>query len=242
MVTKNNNKEAMMEEMLKAGLQFGHKKATSHPRMRPYILAVKNDVQIIDLEKTAELLEKALDAVREIMKKKGIIILVGTSPASKRLVKETAELLSLPYVGERWLGGTLTNFSVISKRIGYFRDLLAKKESGELQKYTKKEQLQFDKEISRLSHKFLGLINLTKQPNAIFVFNAKKDGIAIKEAKKMKVSVIALADTDVDPKPIDYPIPANDDSVSVIKFISGKLLETVKEAREADSAQTPSEK
>ena len=219
------------EEMAKAGLHFGHRTSRSHPKMKPYLFGTRNGVQVIDLEKTAEKLKEALSFIQQIISEDKILLFIGTKVQAKDLVKSTAKECGLPYVSERWLGGTFTNFETIKKRIDYFKETEKKKAEGELEKYTKKERLEMDKELKELETKVGGIKELTKLPDAIFVLDMMKDKLAIKEAKNRGVSIIALADTSADPTSVDYAIPANDDAVSSLKYILDKVKEVILEAK-----------
>lgn len=224
------------EEMAKAGVHFGHRTSRVHPKMKPYLYGVRNTVHIIDLEKTAEKLKEALKFIQELIAENKILLLVGTKIQVKDLVKEIAKDCNLPYVNERWLGGTFTNFEVIKKRIEYFKDLEKKKKEGELEKYTKKERAKIDQELRDLEIKFEGIKNLERLPDAIFVLDMKKDDLAVKEARMKGIKVIGIADTNVDPTLADYPIPANDDAISSVKYILEKVKEVIK------SCQSPTQK
>lgn len=219
------------EEMAKAGLHFGHRTSRINPKISPYLYGVRNTVHIFDLEKTAEKLKEALTFIQKIVKEDKIILVVGTKIQIKDLAKEMAKECGLPYVAERWLGGTLTNFETIKKRIGYFKDLEKKKTEGELIKYTKKERAQMDKELKDLEIKFGGIKNLEKLPDALFVLDMKKDNLAVKEARAKNVKVIGIADTNTDPTLADYPIPANDDAISSVRYILDKAREAMLEAK-----------
>lgn len=223
---KINDFKLDTEEMAQAGLHFGHRTSRVHPKMKPYLYGVRNTVHIIDLEKTKEKFKEALKFIQELISENKILLLVGTKIQVKDLVKEIAIECSLPYVNERWLGGTFTNFEVIKKRIEYFKDLERKKKEGELEKYTKKERAKIAQELRNLEIKFAGLKDLTQLPDAIFVLDMKKDDLAVKEARMKGIKVIGLSDTNCDPTLADYPIPANDDAISSVKYI----LEKVKEA------------
>ncbi len=219
------------EEMLKAGCHFGHQSSTSHPKMKPFIFGSRNNVQIIDLEKTAEKLKEALSFIESLVKEKKTILLIGTKIQFKKIVEEIAKECGLPYVAERWLGGTFTNFEVIKKRVVYMKDLEKKKAEGDLEKYTKKERAKIEKEIKALEQRLGGIKDLEKLPEAIFVCDMKKDLAAIKEARIKEVKVIGISDTDIDPSLADYPIPANDNAASSVKYILEKLKETVLKAK-----------
>jgi len=216
------------EEMAQAGVHFGHRTSRVHPKMKPYLYGVRNTVHIIDLEKTKEKFEEALKFIQELISENKILLLVGTKIQVKDLVKEIAKDCGLPYVNERWLGGTFTNFETLKKRIEYFKDLEKKKAEGELEKYTKKERAKIDQELRDLERKFGGIRDLEKLPDAIFVIDMKKDDLAVKEAKMKGVKVIGISDTNVDPTLADYPIPANDDAISSVKYILEKVKEVIK--------------
>ena len=215
-----------VDEMLAAGVHFGHRTSRLYPKMEPYLGGVKNTIHIIDLEKTAEKLKEALKFIQEIVSENKVLLLVGTKIQIKDLVKEIAQECELPYVNERWLGGTLTNFEVISKRVGYLKEIEEKKASGAWEKYTKKERIKMNREFQNLKTKFEGLKTLSRVPDTMFVLDIRKDDLAVKEAKMKGIKVIAICDTNTDPSLIDYPIPANDDAISSVKYI----LEKVKEA------------
>lgn len=220
-----------LEEMMKAGLSFGHKKSKTHPRMKPYIFATRNGIEIIDLVQTLQLLEKAMEFLKSKLAEKGIILLVGTTPAAKDIVEKFAGKTGFPYVTERWLGGTLTNFKTLSKRISYFKKLKADRGSGKFDKYTKKERLDIDREIEKLTIKFSGVENMEKLPDVLFVVGVSHHLTAVREAKRMKIPVIAMVNTDINPEIVDYPIPANERSRLSIEWILSKLEEAVNQAK-----------
>lgn len=222
----NKKEKGLMEEMIKAGVHFGHSKSRKNPKMNPYIYAIRNDVCIIDVGLTLEKLKEAIEFIKETAKKGEIILFVGVQPQEKKVIKETAEECKMPYVVERWLGGILTNFKAIRKRVEYLLDLERKKKAGELEKYTKKEQMLFDEEIEKMNRNFGGIKTLEKLPDAILILNLKKNSTPVREARRKKIPIIGLADTDTDPTLADYPIPSNDETVSVLRF----MLEQIKEA------------
>ena len=224
--------EINMMTMLKAGVHFGHQKAKRHPKMEDYVYAVRNNVSIIDLRQSLEKLEEAREFAKKIAEQKGTILFVGTKKQTKKIVKEVAEKCGMPYVTERWLGGTLTNFKIILKRVEKFKKMRSEKESGEWKdKYTKKEQMEFGKDIERMELKFGGIKDLNKLPEALFIADPKENETAVKEAKIMNIPVIALADTDVNPSEISYPIPANDDAIQSIKIMVGAIGEAIMECK-----------
>lgn len=224
---KKENSLFDLEEMAGFGVHFGHRESNINPKMKPYIFGARNNVNIIDLEKTAEKLKEALDFIQNLISENRTLLFVGTKIQTKNLVKEIAEECQMPYVAERWIGGLFTNFETIKKRLDYFKGLERKREGGELEKYTKKERADFDKEIRDLAINFGGIKNMEKLPDAIFVLDMKKDALAVKEARMKKIKVVALADTNVDPTIADYPIPANDDAISSVKYILEKAKETI---------------
>lgn len=224
----SNVKLPTLEDLLKAGAHFGHTCQKRHPKMSPYIFAKRDGINIIDLSKTEECLAKALNFLEEIAEKRGVILFVGTKKQIQKIITDSAEAVGMPYIKERWLGGTLTNFAEISKLIKKYQSLLRKKESGELKKYTKLEQLEFDREIARLDEMVGGLVRLEKVPTAIVMADLKKDKIVLPEAKRKKIPVVAICDTNTNPEQIQYPIPANDDSTKTTKLIFSLIAEAIK--------------
>lgn len=220
-----------MEEMLSSGLGVGHTVSRLHPKMKMYVSGIKNNANIIDLEKTSKEFTKALKFISNLVADNKKIIFVGTKIQMKELVKTAAEDCNIPYVTERWLGGIFTNFETISKRVDYFKEMEKKKATGEFNKYTKKERLQFDKELEKLRIKFEGIKNMLKLPEAVFIADLKKDITCAKEAKRKGIFIVAIADTNIDPGLADYPIPANDDAISSVKYILEKVTETIKNSR-----------
>ncbi len=228
---KENDFNLNIEEMAQSGLHFGHRTSRTHPKMAPYLYGVRNTVHIIDLEKTKEKFIEALKFIQELISEDRVLLLVGTKIQVKDLVKKIAIDCGFPYINERWLGGTFTNFEVIKKRIEYFKDLERKKKEGELEKYTKKEKAKFDQELRNLEKKFGGIKNLERLPDAVLVLDMKKDNLAVKEAKMKGVKVIGISDTNSDPTLADYPIPANDDAISSVKYILEKIREVIKKVK-----------
>lgn len=220
-----------IEEMTQAVVYSGHRVSKLHPRMKPYVSGVKNTVHTINLEKTVEKFDEALTFIKTLISEGKNLLIVGTKVPSKDLVRKNAEEAGLPYVNTRWLGGTFTNFETILKRVNYFKDLVSQKEKGALEKYTKKERLDINKEIEALRTKFEGIQNMKKLPEAVLVLDMMKDGTAAKEARKKGIKIIAVCDTNIDPNLADYPIPANDDAMSSIKYILEKIKEAVLKAK-----------
>ncbi len=242
MIRAKNKFNLDIKEMAEAGLHFGHKLSTTHPKMKPFIHGTRNSINLIDLDKTKESFEKVLEFIKKQIFEGKILLVVGTKIQARKLVEDFGREYNLPYVSERWLGGTISNFEVIKKRIDYFNDLEKQKQEGELKKYTKKERGQFDLELGRLEKKFQGIKNLKKLPDIIFVLDIVKDALAIKEAKSRGVTTIGVCDANSDPSSVDWSIPANDDSVSSIKYILNKLSESVKKGEELKESQKKEEK
>lgn len=222
-----------IEKILKAGAHISCKKSKTHPKMRIFALGTKNDIQLIDPQKIIDSLNRALDFIKKIFtkKKNAVILFVSTRPQFRSIVKELAEEIKMPYIINRWLGGTFTNFKTISKRLEYFRDLENKKLNNELKKYTKKEQMIFEKELKDLEEKMGGIKNLKGFPDIIFVIDTNKHKTAISEAKKVKIPIVAIIDLDSDPSNINYPIIANDHSIKSVKYILEKIKKTILELK-----------
>jgi small subunit ribosomal protein S2 len=239
-------KKISINDMLKAGVHFGHQTSRWNPRIKPYIFGSRDRVHIIDIRKTKEKLEEALAFVSGVVKKGGKVLLVGTKKQAKEIVRKAAESCSMPYVVERWLGGTLTNFNVIKKQIDKLADLEEKEKSEEFDKYTKKEKIVFRQETDRLRRNVGGLRGLDKLPECIFVIDVVDNSLVVKEARSVGVPIVALVDTNADPEKVDYPIPSNDDAIKAIEMMSEAVAETIKEnykkveAKEARTSKTKS--
>lgn len=221
-----NTQEARIEEMFKKGAHYGYSKSRRHPSATPYIFATKNGVDIINIEKTYDMLEVALEHIAKYAGIGKTIMFVGTKAEARQQIIETALALNMPYVSERWVGGSLTNFPEIKKRITKLLDLRDQKEKGGLDKYTKKERLLIDREMDDMTKNFQGLTGITKTPDMMIVIDPKKEHIAVTEAHKMNIPVIGLLNTDSNLKHVEYPVIGNDASVSSISF----FLEACKES------------
>lgn len=237
------------KDLLEAGVHVGHRVKRWDPRMAPYIYAVKKDVHVINLEKTETLLKEASDFLYQIAKEGKQIVFVGTKRQASELIEMSAKRCGALYVTERWLGGTLTNYAIIKRRIDSLVTLMKRRESGDLNKYTKKERLMFDREIEKLQKSVGGLINLQSRPGAIFVIDAMREKTAIREAHYRDVPVVALIDTNSNPSNIAYPIPGNDDAIKSIALILNTLSEAVeagykdfKEPKTEDKKEVSQEK
>ena len=241
---KSSDYGISIEEMRKVGVNFGHRISKCHPKMKPYVVGVKGSdhINMIDLEKTKEHFIKTLDFLSGFIKEGKTIIFVGTKVPARKLVKEIAKECKMPYVVNRWLGGTLTNFSIMQKRIKYFKELEEKKKSGELDKYTKKEQLVITREAEKMDNLIGGIKDLEKIPDVLFVVDVKKNSTAIKEAKIKKIPIVAFCDTNINPEIVDYPIPANDDATKSIEMIVSLVAEAVKEGKKLAGKEAPAKK
>ncbi|MBI4050146.1 MAG: 30S ribosomal protein S2 [Candidatus Doudnabacteria bacterium] len=217
-----------IEELLEAGVHFGHLSSRWNPKMKQYIFTTRNSVHVINLEKTLEQLQKALDYARGIAARGGTILFVGTKRQAKEEVKKAAAACGMPYVTIRWLGGTFTNYKTIQKTIRKLERLARLKESGELaQKYIKKERLLMEREIEKLEKLFEGIKTMKKLPEAIFVVDVGHDRIAVKEAHTTGIKVIGLVDTNSSLAMVDYPIPSNDDAIKAIALMAKLVSEAI---------------
>lgn len=208
-----------LEELLEAGVHFGHQVRRGHPRMKPYIYGAKEGVHIIDLTKSDQYLKEACEFVFNLGKEGKVLLFVGTKKQAKDIIEDLAKSLEAPYMSARWMGGFLTNFEEIKKNIKKLKEYLEQKEKGELTKYTKKEQLLLDRKMAKLQKDFAGVMSLEGVPDAIFVADAVADNIAVREAGRLGIKVVAIADSNADPTQIDYPIPGNDDAIKSIKIL-----------------------
>jgi small subunit ribosomal protein S2 len=218
-----NTQNSVIEEMFANGTHYGYSKSRRHPSTSQYIFATKNGVDIINIEKTADLFEKAMAKVTELAQTGKTILFFFFLAEARQQIIETVLALNMPYVSERWVGGTLTNFPEIKKRITKLLDLRDQKEKGGLDKYTKKERLLIDREMDDMTKNFQGLTGITRTPDAMFVIDPKKEHIAVTEAHKMNLPVISLMNTDCNVKHSQFPIIANDASISSITFFLSQI-------------------
>jgi len=221
-----------MKALFESGAHFGHKTSRWHPKMAPYIHSKRQESHIINLEKTVEALDKSLAFTTKLAKSGKKILFVGTKKQLKELVKTSAEEVEMPYVTVRWVGGTLTNVETVNKQIKKVKDLERRMKSGELEsRYSKLEVQRFQEEIDLLNERYGGIKDMSEQPAAILVTDAVEDKNAIKEAKTLKIPIIAICDTNVDPTGIDYVIPMNDDAVKAEQLVLGYFVEAIKEGK-----------
>lgn len=219
-------------EMLQAGVHFGHRPSKKHPKMDRFVFGTKNGISIIDLERTKEQLEAILPIVQEMAAAGKTILFLGTKSQAKALMKAAAERVDMPYITERWLGGLLTNFGHVGRLMKKLTQLKQERDQGVwAERYTKKEQLEFEREIERLLRLVGGIETMTKLPDALFVVDCKKEKTAVREANRIRIPIIALVDTNVDPEKIDYPIPANDDGIKSITYIVNQITAAIEQGK-----------
>jgi len=220
-----------IREMLENALHFGHRKARQNPKMSNYVFGIRNNVSIIDLEQTREKLQEALEYLKKSAQEGRTILFVDTRPSTRQETRKVAEDLDMPCVYERWSGGTMTNWKTISSRIEYLKDLEQKMKSEEWEKYTKKERHDMEEEARKLNILWGGIKNMAKLPDIVFVVDMQENMIAIREARRCNITIVAIADTNVDPTQADYPIPANDDALSSVKYILNKVKNAIMEGK-----------
>ncbi len=223
---------AKMRELLEAGVHFGHRSRRWNPKMRPYIFTERNGIHIIDLQQTMYKIEEAHAFIRDAVAQGGTIVFVGTKRQAQENIVIQAERCGMPYVNERWLGGTLTNFRTIRSRIEYMIDVEAQQERGEWESLPKKEVTLKVRELAKLHRRLGGLRNLYQLPDALFVTDTMTDAIAVKEANRLGIPVIALVDTNCDPDPIDIVLPSNDDAIRAINLLLTKMADAVIEGQQ----------
>ena len=227
---------ATIKQLLEAGAHFGHQTGRWHPRMKRYIFTKRNGIHIIDLEQTAVMLDKACEFVRELVAEGGTIIFVGTKKQAQESIEEEAKRCNMYYVNQRWLGGMLTNFATIQTRIDHLVRLEDQQSRGEFAHLIKKEALKLGEEIARLNRQMGGIKEITSLPSAIFIVDPIKDKIALAEAQRMGIPVVAIVDTNCNPDDMDYIIPANDDAIRAIRLVCSKIADAVIEGQAGDEA------
>ncbi len=212
-----------MKSLLEAGVHFGHQTRRWNPRMKSYIFTQRNGIHIIDLQKSLRYLERAVEAVRDIVATQGDILFVGTKKQAQESISTEASRCEMPYVNQRWLGGTLTNFATIRKRIDFMLELEAKKESGHFDVMIKKEALKLEERLKRLQKYLGGVRGMKTLPAALFVVDMPKEDICVAEARKLGITLVSIIDSDCDPDLIDYRIPGNDDAIRSIRLITSRI-------------------
>ncbi|HEV3157121.1 MAG TPA: 30S ribosomal protein S2 [Candidatus Baltobacteraceae bacterium] len=227
-----------MRELLEAGVHFGHQTRRWNPKMKPYIFQERNGIYIIDLQKTVILMREVYAAVRQMAREGKVILFVGTKKQAQDVVKEEAERAGTFFINQRWLGGTLTNFATIQKRISRLRELEGMKAQGTFDMLPKKEVSRLTDELDRLERFLGGIKDMHRLPDAVFIVDPKKERIAVLEARKLKIPIIAVVDTNCDPTEIDYLVPGNDDAIRSVKLMVSKISDAIVEGRtESESAR-----
>jgi small subunit ribosomal protein S2 len=223
--------EVTIKDLLEAGVHFGHQTKRWNPKMKGFIFTDRNGIYIIDLQKTLICLERACEKTKAVVEKGGQVIFVGTKKQAKEVIKEEAKRCGMPYVTERWLGGMLTNFHTIRLNIKRLKDLEKMKEDGTYQKLTKKEALKLERVREKLEKAIGGIKEVNRPPGMLYVVDSKKERIAVAEANKLKIPVVAIIDTNSNPEPIDFPIAGNDDAIKSIKVITHQIANAILEAQ-----------
>jgi small subunit ribosomal protein S2 len=230
-----------MKALLETGVHFGHRTRRWNPKMKPYIFTERNGVHIIDLQQTIVAIEGAYALVRDTVAEGGTVLFVGTKRQAQETIAQEAERCGMPYVNQRWLGGTLTNWRTIRKRIEYLLNLEARRDRGDFERLKKKEALGLERQIDKLNARLGGIREMRNLPDLLFVVDVRREATAIKEANKLDIPIIAIVDTNCDPDPVYHVIPANDDAIRAIKLITAKLADGVLEGKAQRKAHEPEE-
>ena len=228
-----------MKQLLEAGVHFGHQTRRWNPKMRPYIYGERNGIHIIDLRQTVTQVAEAVDFARDLAADGGTVLFVGTKKQAQAAIAENAARAGQPYVNYRWLGGMLTNFRTIQKRVFYMRELRRMESTGEMESLPKKERLRLRRELAKLEANLGGVAELQKLPDAVFVIDVNTEVTAVKEADRLGIPIIALVDSNSDPDAIDYIVPGNDDAIRAADLISGAIADAVVEGREIAKKKKP---
>ncbi len=232
--------EVTMKQLLEAGVHFGHQTRRWNPKMRPYIYGERNGIHIIDLRQTVTQVAEAVDFARDVAVEGGSVLFVGTKKQAQTAVAEHATRSGQPYVNYRWLGGMLTNFTTIQKRIFYMRELTRMEESGDINALPKKERLKLRRELTKLELNLGGVVNMARLPQAVLVIDVNTEATAVKEADRLGIPIIALVDSNSDPDAVDYLIPGNDDAIRAADLIAGAIADAVVEGKEIAAKKKPS--
>jgi len=225
-----------MKELLEAGVHFGHRARRWNPKMKSYIFTERNGIHIIDLQQTIARLEEAYSVIRDTVAEGGTVLFASTKRQAQESIVSEAERCGMPYVDQRWLGGTLTNFRTIRQSIDYLLSLERRQELGEFSRLPKKEALGLQREMDKLNRKMGGLREMRRLPSLVFIADVRREAIAVKEANKLGIPIVAMVDTNCDPDPIDYVIPANDDAIRAIRLITSKVADAVLEGQQIRAA------
>jgi len=232
--------EVTMKQLLEAGVHFGHQTRRWNPKMRPYIYGERNGIHIIDLRQTVTQVAEAVDFSRDVAVEGGSVLFVGTKKQAQTAVAEHATRSGQPYVNYRWLGGMLTNFTTIQKRIFYMRELTRMEESGDMNALPKKERLKLRRELTKLELNLGGVVSMSRLPQAVLVIDVNTEATAVKEADRLGIPIIALVDSNSDPDAVDYLIPGNDDAIRAADLIAGAIADAVIEGKEIAAKKKPS--
>ena len=233
-----------MKELLEAGVHFGHQTKRWNPKMQKYIFGERNGIYIIDLQKTLKKFREAYAFVRDLAAGGGTVLFIGTKKQAQETVFEEAGRCQMFYVNQRWLGGTLTNFTTIRKSIARLKKLEEMKETGEFERVPKKEALELDREREKLEKALIGIKVMDTLPSAVFIIDPRKEKIAVAEAQRLGIPIVAIVDTNCDPSGIDYPVPGNDDAIRAVRLITSRIADAILEGRgtlakdENESAET----
>ena len=230
-----------MKELLEAGVHFGHQTKRWNPKMQKYIFGERNGIYIIDLQKTLKKFREASAFIRELAAGGGTVLFVGTKKQAQETVFDEASRCGMFYVNQRWLGGTLTNFATINRSIGRLKRLDEMQETGEYERLPKKEVLGLERERQKLEKALVGIKGMDRVPSAVFIIDPKKERIAVAEAQRLAIPIVAIVDTNCDPTGIDYPIPGNDDAIRAVRLISSRLADAILEGRGTLAKEEPEE-
>ncbi|MER3456221.1 MAG: 30S ribosomal protein S2 [candidate division GAL15 bacterium] len=234
-----------MKQLLEAGVHFGHQTRRWNPKMARFIFTERNGIHIIDLQKSVPLFEEAYRFVRDTVAEGGLVLFVGTKKQAQDAIREEAQRAGMPYVSQRWLGGMLTNFHTIRKRVDRLREIEQLRDTGQLDLLPKKEQAKVLDELSRLEKYLGGIKNMNRLPSAVYVVDTRKERIAVLEARKLRIPLVAIVDTNCDPDEIDYPIPGNDDAIRAVRLVTSRIadacLEGLEERRKRVGEELPTE-
>jgi small subunit ribosomal protein S2 len=218
-----------MKALLEAGVHFGHRTRRWNPKMKPFIFTERNGIHIIDLQQTIVRLEQAYNTVRDAVANGGGVLFVGTKKQAQESIAQAAQNCHMPYVEQRWLGGTLTNWQTIKQRLAYLMELERRQETGDLERLPKKEAMRLEQQIEKLNHRLGGLKTMSRLPQLVIIVDVRREGIAVKESNILEIPILAMVDTNCDPDPIDLVIPSNDDAIRAIKLIVDYLADAVNE-------------
>ncbi len=229
-------KDITLLELLQSGAHFGHKTSRWNPKMKSYIYTVRNDIHILDLEKTRKAITKAAEFAASIAQTGGTVLFIGTKRQARSIIEKQAQAAGMPYINVRWLGGTFTNFKTIQKTVRKLEKLQELKANGQLEsRYTKKERLLVEREIEKLEKLFAGMKDMKRIPQAVFIADINYDDIALAEARKMNVPIIAVVDTNSNPEGVTYPIPCNDDATAAIELVTSVIATAIKENKSVNA-------